>query len=64
MLKMHGIIRVPPIFAFPDFFILLCDLGWYVGVLEDMKNGQFSQDFLEGFVIDRNIFQKIFYGML
>ena len=47
MLKMHGIIRVSPIFAFPVFFILLCDLGWYGGVLEDMKNGPFPQDFLK-----------------
>ena len=45
MLKMHEIIRVPPIFAFQVFFIFLCDLGLYGEVLEDMKNGPFSQDF-------------------
>ena len=33
------------IFAFPVVLTLLCDLGWHGGVLKDMKNGPFPQDF-------------------
>ena len=37
--KIHGIIRVLPIFAFPVVFIFLFNLGRYGGMLEHMKNG-------------------------